>query len=781
MPQNFTHFVEDASQSAPPPPPSTSQNFTHFVEDGSAPTPAPSAAPSASGEGTYPMWDTAGHKQAIHYSQVPSKRGQGYQFDTNKIPERGLTPQDAFNRDYAADPARENETGLRGAPTAGQMISRFARHPLNTLESLSQPTSRPANASALEIPATDLANVGSGGISVIRHPIQTASGILQSVGAPISVPVQAALGQRTILQDTADQIKNSTPEQAAYSIGQGIATAGAEEALPTGISAAKESLAERNVPVLSKFARNRTAVPNENFTPIQAKSHAAVIAEGSAAGDTGYIPKDIAQATSTKLRETAAANPNEIQAIQHGSPEDAFAAHQSILQKAKAEIDQRHETALAPVADRPVDMTGVQKAIQPTKYELEGMDPTDAKALTDLQQRAGQIQTLRGLNEFRQQLATEDTTLRNPMAQGKSALYPQSVRNLYGAVRDAYYDALEKATGKDFQADKRLEGNIIQEQRGALSSAPRLTVAEAKEGATLPRQTFGDIVEGTTRTGQPGIPIIGGVASKFGRAIRGTKLGQIQQHLQRFYSDLPEAPTADVQRPIAGQLPAANPLPPARQLESNVPANVEPAQDGASSGEPYPPRQAPSTITPAPDAIPQLTAQAGPQGSVVAQGPQTRTAPTNVLPTSGVVQPLPPRSGLPQLGAGEGNPEFVTPPPSPPPAVNVSTSRTQVSPTLAERTAQMRTSPQAPESASSEIFHIPEKKSIPSPTPKPKRAGFTVSPEGTAIPQRPQLAAPVPSPATHEFSKSAWQAANPKRNLTKAVSKARALGFKVVD
>ena len=57
-----------------------------------------------SGEGTYPMWNDSGHKLPIPYSAVPQAQKLGYQFDTNKIPERDLTPEDAFLRDRAADP-----------------------------------------------------------------------------------------------------------------------------------------------------------------------------------------------------------------------------------------------------------------------------------------------------------------------------------------------------------------------------------------------------------------------------------------------------------------------------------------------------------------------------------------------------------------------------------------------------------------------------------------------------------------------------------------------------
>jgi hypothetical protein len=500
-------------------------------------------------------------------------------------------------------------------------------------------------------------NLGAGAVRVFSplvHPLETAHGIAQTGLAALGdTAAQQAVGEgiiRPFVENPSGEAVAAIPQAALA-----LAGAGGKGGLAGETSdVLKTPVAERDIPVVSKFARQRAAAPGENFTPQQASSHAAVIAEGSAAGDTGYIPRDIAQATGSKLRQIAAQSPDEITAIRTGTPEDAYAAHQSILQKAKAEIDQRHAAALGTAQDAPVDMRPVQQSIQPTKYQLEGMDQADADAINALQQRAGQVKTLRGLNEFRQQLATEDTTLRNPMAQGKSALYPQAVRNMYSAVRDAYYDQLEKATGQNFQADKRLEGNIIQEMRGALNSGTRLSVGEARENAALPRQTAADIIEGAGSGNRISIPIIGGVASRFAKSIRGTKLGQIQQHLQRFYGDLPEP---------EGQTTGAPAMPAPRQLESNVPANVEVGPAGAPGAPTVTPPTTPpppSTITPTPDAMPLLSAQAGPEGAGVPTTIEPTNAPPPVNPATAATRtrpPLPPNPQAPAAGANVVTPQ----------------------------------------------------------------------------------------------------------------------------
>lgn len=663
-------------------------------------------------QGTYSMWDTAGHKLQIPYGNVVAARDKGYKFDVNPD-DSGMTPQARFNKDFQYDPANSGRTALAARPSWSRQAMAVIKHPLNSMEAAAQPTQRPANATMGEMAATDLSNVAAGATSVFRHPLRTAGQALEQIGGAVTAPVEEITTGTSLPRQDLEALPTMTPEQGAFTIGQGLATEGLVKGAPPVADAAKSAAADRNIPVVSKWARETSPAAGENFTPRQAKSHAAVIAEGAPGGDTGYIPRDIAQATGSKLRETAARKPEKVYAIRNGSPEDAYAAHQSILDDSKSEIDQRHEAALGTAQDAPVDMKPVQQAIQPTKYQLEGMDDADARAIQDLQQRAAQVQTLRGLNEFRKTLNNEDAALlKNPMGSGKSALYPQMVHRMANAVRDAYYDALEKATGQDFSADKRLEGNIIQEMRGALGSAPRLAINEAREAAPQSAGQIGaDILEGGAHGTRPGVPII----SAFADRLRGTRLGQIQQHLQRFYSDLP-APTVAAE-PAAAPVPRGLPAPQRPALPASVIPNADIEGEPAGSAPPREPRfnvspsgevrpgptppPSPSIITPAPDEMRQLPA---------------RTAPT-VTP-----EPVPVRALPATAGESAGPGELATHAPAP-------AEPEPTAPPLNPETAATRTRPPL------------------APNPQPTPPGRTVvTPEGTAIPERKALPAPVKAP-----------------------------------
>lgn len=151
MPQP-THFVPDENP-----------QYTHFVPDEGAPSPAPSTTANPRGEGTYPMWDTAGHMSAVPYSQVPQARSGGYKFDTNKMQQRGMTPQDAYVKDaeYAGnkdqpsnaslywkgltDPVGSGATpqGIYGGikQVGGQAIKTMAQpllHPIDTVKGIAK-------------------------------------------------------------------------------------------------------------------------------------------------------------------------------------------------------------------------------------------------------------------------------------------------------------------------------------------------------------------------------------------------------------------------------------------------------------------------------------------------------------------------------------------------------------------------------------------------------------------------------------------------------------------
>ena len=118
---------------------------------------------------------------------------------------------------------------------------------------------------------------------------------------------------------------------------------------------------------------------------------------------------------------------------------------------------------------------------------------------------------------------------------------------IWQTLREAYYNALQDVTGQDFTGLKRMEGALIKQSAGLQSALPRLSMAEARANAPFDlRNATGDILEGTTRSGAPGLPIISGAATKIGEAVKGTKLAQMQRQLQTFYSDLPAQSTVHV-------------------------------------------------------------------------------------------------------------------------------------------------------------------------------------------------------------------------------------------
>ena len=296
-------------------------------------------------------------------------------------------------------------------------------------------------------------------------------------------------------------------------------------------------------------------VEGQNYTPTQLRARAAATAYGNASA--GTVPQDLAAKTGSILRDTAAHEPEAVAAINGKNPLSAVQADIDLHQAAQARIDQAHETILAPVRNRPVDTSAIQQAVHPSPEQLQGMDPADVNVVNRMQARAANVTTLGGLNKFRQFMNTEDTTLRGNPSYAQTIGTPALVHDMANATREAYYNALQDVTGQDFTGLKRMEGALIKQSAGLQSALPRLSMAEARANAPFDlRNATGDILEGTTRSGAPGLPIISGAATKIGEAVKGTKLAQMQRQLQTFYSDLPAQST--VQMPqgarIAGLL-----------------------------------------------------------------------------------------------------------------------------------------------------------------------------------------------------------------------------------
>ncbi len=125
---------------------------------------------------------------------------------------------------------------MSAAPSWSDNLKSMFTHPLNSLEAESQQVSTPRDASLGEMLGTDLSNAVSGGLGLIRHPLQAAGNYLAN-----------GLGARPIVEDAENAIIRAAggtpqrpdtpllpqnPDQAAYAIGQGLATGGMMKALP---------------------------------------------------------------------------------------------------------------------------------------------------------------------------------------------------------------------------------------------------------------------------------------------------------------------------------------------------------------------------------------------------------------------------------------------------------------------------------------------------------------------------------------------------------------------
>jgi hypothetical protein len=138
------------------------------------------------GQGTYNMWDDAGHKLAVPYDQVPVALGKLYQFDTN-ADQGGQRPMDRFYRDLTADP---NLVGPKATSSPGQFMA---------------PAHTPANAAA-KVQAEQ--NQGAGhnlaegvakGAGTITAPIE--HGMALAGFAPPADEYNAQLTANTPMQD----------------------------------------------------------------------------------------------------------------------------------------------------------------------------------------------------------------------------------------------------------------------------------------------------------------------------------------------------------------------------------------------------------------------------------------------------------------------------------------------------------------------------------------------------------------------------------------------------
>lgn len=547
------------------------------------------------------------------------------------------------------------------------------------------------------------------------HPILAAGAALGAL--PIVGPMGQSLGQRAAAGDV--------PGAVAEGVTSALLPKVAERA---AVDVQRVPGIKQVVQKVQAAQASNQPVPGENYTPNQHQAFSAVLARGTGMGKD-FIAPDVAADIASPVRQAAADNPSLVKAIQSGQPKDALGASQAILQKAKETIDQQHQMALQPVASTPIDMRPVVDAVPAAK---SFHDEAETNALQDLKDRASRVQTLGDLNDFRQYLGNERDFRQSTVAASRGSVADKALQSADNAARDHYYDQLEQATGLDFQGLKRTESGILKAKEAFENVAPGMVnkdvLAHEDQGAL---GTVANVADTATRAGH-GLPFVGYVAEK----LRGTPLEQVQSGMQKFLTGLPQPRT--YRGPLTSQF-GRPPLKLPANTPGNAPYGANPAPGGVGSVQP-------ATVTPAPVQVRQLPAQAGPAGAGIPAG-RNLTAPTTVIPPRGVI-PLPARANQPLLGAGEGNPEFVTPPPSPPGPVNQPTAVTSVN------------------------AGTPR----PLQEPIPQRT-IQVSPEGQAAIQRPAL----PPPATHAFSQKAWQSTHPNGNLKTAIKQAQAKGYRIVE
>jgi hypothetical protein len=666
--------------------------------------------------------------------------------------------------------------------------------------------------------AENIANMAMpGGLPLYRSFVEPSVNSLGEAASDFSQghygdAANAALDAVPVVGPWAKQIQDDTAKHGAIAglVGMGTDLL-ASKAIGAGLGAASDFTQNRQ-PV-GQLAHVNSGLPgaDENFTPQQHASLSGVLARGTGAGK-GYFPKDVASSIGSALRQTAADNPSIASAIASGSPEDSLAGTQALLGKMREGIDGRHQQALQPVANTPIDPTPIQDAVT-FPQSLSNFAPEDAAAVNDLKARLGSVRTLGGLNDLRmylnQQLASQFR--QNPVAAGNSGALTSAMQDALKATRDQYYQELENATGQNFQGAKRMESGVLSAEEALGNAAPGLAAKQAI--AEQPRSVRGNVANAIQgANGLKSGPVAGVTQFVAGKILGETPMTPIQEGLRNFVSNLPaRTPVPQAIGPRFSQGPTTtNPRIPV------APAQLPPQTEGQ-----VPPAEAPQSL------LERLADSYGVEGANSFPQPYREPAAaatpisdrgTIIVGSDGVAQRgpaglLPAYTGVRQLGAGAGNPEFVVPPATPPPSFNPATARTNI--------YAGRPRPVVP--------------------PAPPRT-VTVSPEGTAVVQRPQLIAPavkgarstargsvpqaglpverqptsaaprpevryrdgkpfvqdpktgwwepqepvghVPAgmkPETHAFSRGAWSKANPDGDVEAATAAAKKLGFHVQD
>jgi hypothetical protein len=306
---------------------------------------------------------------------------------------------------------------MSATPTFADRLKATIQHPLNSLESASQPVSRPADATIPEMIGADIANVGAGAASVARHPLNTIGGIISS-GFGMRPLVETAenkvlegAGKPTANPNT--QLIPHSPEQAAYAIGQTAAVAGAAKTIPMAVELAG-SFHDDGIPGAATAKRVFNAIKTAASDDPDASALRAL-----------NVPAKSKQAQRV-ISSVDAARP-----YLQGSK--TLAEAQDKLVAAKAEVWQPYQQAVQVLNDTPVrgpnGMTTVGQ-LELDRLELSainrGLKTGDPQALKTAEQK--------GLNQS-ELLAQERAVQRALDPQlATTGIDPQAIRKTFGQL-----------------------------------------------------------------------------------------------------------------------------------------------------------------------------------------------------------------------------------------------------------------------------------------------------------------------------------------------------------
>lgn len=321
-----------------------------------------------------------------------------------------------------------------------------------------------------------------------------------------------------------------------------------------------------------------TPVPGENFTPTQARAMSSVVARTGNGMGKNLVPQQvIGDGALSQIRQTAANHPELAEAIHDTSdPVNAYGASQGLVQQTLSDLEAQHAPVSQQFANVPADTRPIQNAIHESmKPTLDGAFPEERAALQDLADRAAQVKTLEGLNDFRQHLNAEaaPSYQKTGIANGRSALQTQALRNAADATRNAYYDQLQNASGIDFTGLKKTQANLMGIQEGLQSAQSELTRQHAISEEPRNLKQFTSDALGNKAYTPSGL---GKVASQ--AIFKETPLTRIQSLMKQALEGTDKLPQTQPlpQPPMSTPtLSAQNPLPPNRLLPADAIANAE--------------------------------------------------------------------------------------------------------------------------------------------------------------------------------------------------------------